>query len=486
MSKDSHIDWESSHFDSNSVRNVDENQKRTSWCLNDANEQQLRQELIQRATARLRRRMLEQDLQDVMRQVVSLQTQLETLHLETATTIDTVSDILEEPKTAEGTQRMNRQMDILERRLESHKLGLFQLQHTPTDVSNEAKVESNGTPMSRLSSLSLMSSIFGRSSASSQTSISDTCSIKKEDLLHESLDALEDDDNISHIESITHADWQQKSALEDDHPFYDLAGKRSFRAGSFCGSVYHDNQQELPPVVLPVQGRNAAEIRLRRRQRRQRHRQNLEQQQQQHNDTDSVISEDLSSVSSLSNIASYHYTNDVFLRHPLSPATPLPPHCTGSFFENSMQSWLSDDLHKKESWMYESIYPQRNVLDEAMSFLDGLGENDDDGGFEQDIYLLLQNPELCGRPLSEIETTMKELRLQENQNASINLADVIQLLKPSTWYRLGIKYSNDFVYQATCSGLQWCRFLSVLAAAVVISILKGPEDIRRHSNTRAC
>ncbi|KAL9548009.1 hypothetical protein MBANPS3_005886 [Mucor bainieri] len=497
------------------IASDEQQQKRTSWCIeSDDDEQRLRQELIQRATARLRRRMLEQGLQDVMRQVVSLQTQLETLRVDATTTIDTVSTIFDESKTAEGTQKMNRQMDVLEKRLESHRMGLVQLQEqqqqhhqhqlqqkseadqSSTLLTSEAmeKSESNLTAMSmsRLSSLSLMSSIFGRSSSSSAatsraTSVSGGVDphdhFKKQFQAQqqqqqqqdpfESLSTLEDDENISQIESI--------------------AGKRSFGAGSFCGSVYHDNQQD--PVTVPAPCNNSAEIRSRRRQRRQRHKQQLEQLQHTFEDDASVISDDLSTFSSISGL-SMAKNNEIYLHHPLSPTTP-PPHCTGSFFDqiqqhplannkkDPMQAWLSshDDGYNDMAWD-NTLYSQRNVLDEAMSFLDGLSENGSDGGFRQDVYLLLENPDLCCRPLSEIETKMNELRRQDTKQAPASLTDfmlkdILWLLKPSAWCQLAMKYSSNLIYNLTCSSLQWCRFLSVLAAAVVISILKGPEDIRR-------
>jgi hypothetical protein len=538
--------WEAyPYFDSSTLIHPDSDpvKKRTSWCLDELpqdnqDEDRLRQELIQRATTRLRRRMLEQSLQDVMSQVVSLQTQLETLRLDAATTIDTVSNIADESKSTEGTQRMNRQLDVLERRLKSHQLGLYQLQNNEavkedhTVLASEAMAKtdsfaSHKTPltalsMSRLSSMSIMSSIFGRPAtpSSSATSISDNSSMPNEKkdkrryskkaskYNHQCQETVEDDDSVSQIESFGSSECHQPTVEEEDHPFYDLAGKRSFGAGSFCGSVYHDNQekQQLPTATLPVLSGNTAEIRSRRRQRRQRHQRYLEQQrQQQHDfmsDDGSVISDDVStysSISSLSNIVT-NARHEAYYRHPLSPVTP-PPHFTGSFFEqmqqprfykDPMQSWLSS--HEYDHLQQElpcdtynsynnSIYPQRNVLDEAMSFLDGISENGDDGGFGEDVYLLLRRPDLCCRPLSEIETTMNKLRQQEHPVSMMAIKDVLHLLNPAAWCQLGIKYSSELAYNATCSSLQWCRFLSVLAAAVVISVLKGPEDIRRYSST---
>lgn len=434
----------------------EEGGKRTSWCMgNKQDEQQFREELIERATTRLRRRRLEQELQDVMSQVVSLQTQLESLRLDAITTIDTISDIFENDASSSSV-KMNRQMDVLERRLSSHKSSLEQFtiheqEEEKNDLLLSKKVHDISTPltamaMSRLSSLSLVSSIFNRTSeCTSNTSISD----------HQS---MIDDDCISHIESIS----------GEDHPFYDLAGKRSFKEGSFCGSVYSAAEQEQHEPTMPMT--NTSEMRWRRRQRRQRHQQHLEQQKRQqensefnYSDNESFISDDLLSL----------HKGPV---HPLSisPITPPPNYHPNSFYfpqEDKM------DYHDKtHSWLYATqegqftenltvgLYPQRNVLDEAMSFLDSISENGDDMGFGEDFYLLLRNPDLCCRPLSEIQSTMQELR-QETY------------LNPTHWYTMG----KDMVYQTTCTSLQWCKFLSVLSAAVVISIMKGPEDVRRHS-----
>lgn len=432
------------------------NEKRTSWCLdNNDDEQQLRQELIQRATTRLRRRLLEQGLQDVMTQVVSLQTQLESLRLDAITTIDTISDIFDDNKNEKSSVKMNRQMDVLERRLSLHKSSLEQFTITPDHHDHDdhllSKKDQQPTPltamaMSRLSSLSLVSSIFGRTSdCTSDTSISDRQSII-------------DDDCISHIESIG----------GEDHPFYDLAGKRSFKEGSFCGSVYSEQEQGEQPNI-PC---NTSEIRWRRRQRRQRHQQYLEQQKKHSysDDNESFISDDISSFGNNKPNA---------LIHPLScsPMTPPPNYHAGNYFFKSTAAAEQEfdyNKDKTQSWLYannshlnENIYPQRNVLDEAMSFLDSISENGDDMGFGEDFYLLLRNPDLCCRPLSEIQTTMQELRQQQQ----------LQYLNPTHWCKMGM----DVVYKTTCTSLQWCKFLSVLSAAVVISIMKGPEDVRRHS-----
>ncbi|GAA5803086.1 hypothetical protein HPULCUR_008561 [Helicostylum pulchrum] len=444
-------------------------------------EQQLRQELIQRATTRLRRRLLEQGLQDVLSQVVSLQTQLESLRLDATTTIDTISNIFDKENNNDNDDtssiKMNRQMDVLERRLATHRSSLGQLVVPSTTIDDDDD-ENNSTKsddlipnsptaltMSRLSSLSLMSSFFSRSTNgtnSTATSVSDQYSLKQESLM--------DDDCISQIENIR------------GDPFYDLSGKRSFKEGSFCGSVYHEQlQQELPAPVT-----NLSEIRWRRRQRRQRHQKHLEKQQYYSDDNESLLSDDLSSLSSISHQYDHTTTTTTTTTLPCHPLSTTPniyrhPADNNYFMEKQLnvneltQSWLSctEFIQQQQYRLHQQqgenacLYPQRNVLDEAMSFLDGLGENGDDGGFGEDMYLLLGNPDLCCRPLSEVETTIQELRQQRQLN----------YFNPSTWCQLG----RNVVYNTTCTSLQWCRFLSVLSAAVVISIMKGPEDVVSHS-----
>lgn len=102
----------------------------------------------------------------------------------------------------------------------------------------------------------------------------------------------------------------------------------------------------------------------------------------------------------------------------------------------------------------EYFYEERNVLDDAMSFLDSLSDNADDGGFGQDMDFLLRHPDLCCRPLSEIQGTMTEIQRRESQTT---LAQWTQAACAQSW--------------------KWYKFLNVLTAAVMISVLKGPDDM---------
>jgi hypothetical protein len=332
-----------------------------------------------------------------------------------------------------------------------------------------------------------------------------------------------DDDYLSLLDGSENGSqniWVSKNLMDDDAPFYDLAGKRSFKQGSFCGSVYCDTEQQFAPIPVPEQG-HCIDTRSRRRQKKRleqlrqkeqdealsqhhsyhqplynqheyqhkhqhyyQHSQQLEQDYPNDNEGSVVSNVTFSSISTLSNLLPE-------IRHPLSLNTPVPQ-CTNDdyfgykengtndmqYYKNAMHAWLSDsDSVYEETQSIARIrqsiesytYPDRNVLDEAMSFLDGLG--DDDGGFGEDMYLLLHNPDLCCRPLSEIENTMHELKQKQHTS-------MIGLLLTMMWPGTYMQFFMSVAYSTACTGLEWCRFLSILGAAVVISLLHGPKDLR--------
>ncbi|CAO3678386.1 unnamed protein product [Rhizopus stolonifer] len=371
---------------------------------------QSRSQLIQRATTRLRRRLLEENLQDLMRQLVHVQASLETIRVDTAATIANVNDMPEDA-TEEGIQKMNRQMDVLEKRLQSHQFNLvhFIPPSPPSSVSFHS-------PSTRATS------VVSDMSDRKETHLPNDQQKRKERRKRVRNQKRRYQESVASYPSEECSDctpvddWHQRVLCtagdeeEQDDPFYDLAGKRSFRAGSFCGSVYDESQESQTPSQ-----HNLVEFAWRRRQRRK----------------------DLSRRASIQDDLAL----SVSQHHPLSPIQPE---------ENESRDLWALQLH----YINSTLYSERNLLDEAMSFMENV--EGDDGGFREDLYLLLKNPDLCCRPFSEIQTTMHELRQQEGY-----------LIRPV----------HSLLYKVTLSTLQWCRFLSVLSAAVVISVLKGPEDL---------
>ncbi|KAJ8654957.1 hypothetical protein O0I10_009353 [Lichtheimia ornata] len=360
-------------------------------------EQRLKDELIEKATARLRRRLLEERLSNVMHNVIEMQSQLEFLRVDAAATIDAVAKMDDD----DGNQQCR--LEALERRLQAHQDQLDQLKKhsnpatataapttaTATDENTttlcDKPAPTSGFSMSRLSSLSLMSSLFSRSNSS----ISSHSSYPME----QDRDDDDVDDDCCSVASFMTEEQQRthrirRMRLQRQQPYYSRSCVRE---------ATYDSDEDSDSSC------------------------------------DDVLSDigTLSSASSLSRPRALYEVAPAFAkrlnehRHPLSPTTPK-----------------------------EYFYEERNVLDDAMSFLDSLSDNADDGGFGEDMDFLLRHPDLCCRPLSEIQGTMTEIQRRESQTT---LAQWTQAACAQSW--------------------KWYKFINVLTAAVMISVLKGPDDM---------
>ncbi|CDS06979.1 hypothetical protein LRAMOSA09502 [Lichtheimia ramosa] len=349
-------------------------------------EQRLKDELIEKATTRLRRRLLEERLSNVMHNVIEMQSQLEFLRVDAAATIDAVAKMDDD----DGKCRL----EALERRLQAHQEQLNQLKNNPatTTTSETATTEENSTlcdkptapsgfSMSRLSSLSLMSSLFSRSNSSS---ISSHSSYSMEQ---------DDDDDCCSVASFMTEEQQRSHRI------------RRMR-------LQRQQQQPYSRSCYMREGMT------------------FEEEESDSSCDDDVLSDigTLSSASSLSRPRALYEVAPAFAKRLNEHCHPLSPK--------------------------EYFYEERNVLDDAMSFLDSLSDNADDGGFGQDMDFLLRHPDLCCRPLSEIQGTMTEIQRRESQTT---LAQWTQAACAQSW--------------------KWYKFLNVLTAAVMISVLKGPDDM---------
>ncbi|KAI7907281.1 uncharacterized protein BX663DRAFT_495410 [Cokeromyces recurvatus] len=634
--------------------------KRSSWCkseiknqasskqdqINDERIDLIRKDLIQRATNRFRRRQLEQNLENLMNQVVQLQTHLQVLHLDATATRNTIANLSIDDNTSidedfllstepdhylqsyENNCRIGRCMDRLEKRLEDHRLSLVHIQfdnfskdendHMKEEIENLDKsntiiVQNNVdqelnkystigmnnsateqdlkssfpspffsptlSPFSVLSlpSLSLVSSIIGRASRASSVCESVSTDMTRSDSVDRNQVQLEaKKNNLSFDEP-----------LYVDDPFYDLAGNRSFKAGSFCGSIYHtDTEKQTPDLLYSISNTSneTSEVRWRHRNqnRYQKHlelkiqRQLYEEQLKAVStntfeanchpyDNRSIIDDDddmssIPSIPSLSNpdmhrpsdattsITSLNintkYTSkeddfyDHVRRHPLSPVTP-PPHMNTSFFfenhlkqrrqeyptplnishktlrndENEMNltfrpKILTNDhyepkeiipqqqqqqqkqpfFHNKSPsssfheyrYLHTNLYPQQNTLDELVTYLDGLGSHYSDS-IISDGFHLLNNLQDCNQPFSQ--ALMTELRERDHNRAHTSfkgfnpltiLNHLLPLLNPGFWCRF---YYNLF-YNMTCTGLEWCHFLSIITGIFIRNLLRGPGSLQ--------
>ncbi|KAG0165373.1 hypothetical protein DFQ28_008959 [Apophysomyces sp. BC1034] len=532
-----HQSFEHDHFKCTTIDNLlhDQN-KRTSSSfpsvLDDSNDrkedQQFKYELIQRATTRLRRRLLEEGLSDIMRELIHKQSQLEFLRAETAATIDAVTrlenqeDCMTEDDDAcssvdqhtGDTKKQNLQLDVLERRLQTHKDQLGQIKapetvNAKTNTAQPAPVKASlpslsALSMSRLSSLSLMSSLFSRSpsqsdSSSSVTTFSDSmsesCTTSSIDCDPSVNDPEEQQRRHRRRRRVRHHRQRYQERAKTGESFTELEWKSQIsndwqqqNEQLFYGGLQDDYcKQHQPKSADPMMPAPTALSNHLERRNNHHH--------QRYESMSSIETPlDLMSMSSSSSLSSTRGLRDLpsvahrlaaaasHARHPLSPRTPTtppppPPFLQESFGERTMygddgelETWLIRPGYEpsltaeEEKWITPRMQalPERNVLDEAISFLDGLSEDADDGGFGEDFYFLLRHPDLCCRPLDEIKDTISQLRQDEQQ------------LDAATWGQ----YGSQCTKAVACTGWKWCKFLSILATAVTISIVNGPDDLR--------
>ncbi|KAI8139098.1 hypothetical protein BJV82DRAFT_273901 [Fennellomyces sp. T-0311] len=388
-------------------------------------EQHFRNDLIEKATMRLRRRLLEERLSEVMRDVIQMQSQLEFLRVDASATIDAVSNIQDDDQ--------NCRLEALERRLDAHRSQLDKLKNiTPANGQDEEQQKqprtrnsSSAFSMSRLSSLSLMSSLFSRVSPSSTRVTSRATSCYDDN----------DDDCMSVASTIlsdTPEERQRRHRRRTRVKYHRQAQmSRTDNDSSFLTEL---KWNEKAPTMFPMPDQPYDNPRR--------------NDGNDDDDDDNTLSEfdSMSSASSLSHPrALYDVIPDAASllqqHHPLSPL-------------NMDFDFLSD------SYQFD-----RNVLDDALSFLDSMSDFADDGGFGEDMEFLLRHPDLCSRPLDEIRGTMVEFRRRES------------ITVPAALYQYGAGWVSSLGYSACAKSVRWCKFLSILFAAVMISVLKGPQDM---------
>ncbi|KAG0169743.1 hypothetical protein DFQ28_003130 [Apophysomyces sp. BC1034] len=467
-----------------SVMDTIENENSWKWMFENKPDNSTRkEELIQQATTRLRRRLLQEGTGDVISEITRLQNQLEMLRMEAVTTVDLVAKIGEDNTQYEP-------LDEIERRLDTHRTQLAQLKVAPlangvltTSDSSTTAVTSSSFSSSR----TLLSSLFSQPQPSvvSADDYSEATSITNNqctDLGHTDEDQLKDrrrrrvkchrqryqDRPAREVDNVvsSHHGWPQPITRHQPMSYSRSHEKTATR------DVALYNMSETKAHKHPA--RPSTTVR----------------QQQAHTVEEQAM--DCSLVFSPSEFPHPIHQRINTPHHPLSPldiafeetdiAFPSPGSISGHtedeydspLDELAIDPWLSDQefRHRQsypaseaDSWLRfrKNIpspvhLPERTVLDDALSFLDGLSSGEDDGGFSEDMYFLLGRPDLCCRPLSEIREAMSEHRRMESNRSWLSKA-----------IGNGLK---SIIY----TGYRWCRFLSILGLAIFVSLLRGPEE----------
>ncbi|KAI8388788.1 uncharacterized protein BYT42DRAFT_561230 [Radiomyces spectabilis] len=492
-------------------------------------------ELIQRATTRLRRRLLEEGVGDVMQEITRLQNELEFLRMDMTVTMDKITE-MEHQSTKMDITKQNRQLDVLERRFQAHKHQLDRLTgSTPmeknsaheTMQSQESSLLSlSAISMSRLSSLSLVSSLFSRSGHSSTgTSVSsfndDQDPSSADDVSVRSsccnIDATNDPEEQQrrsrrrtrvkhHRQRYQRRLQSQDTAFIEELAWQNVHEKcnqyeniRQFQPESLlyrpseCNAHFYGNYQtkfgendldedtySLPSGMMsPLPTRIPQNFMDPGRQNA------YNSDSYGRYSHDSAASSEASFHVSLASVAStlslpqrltdnLLYDRRLLHRHPLSPfSPPLMP--SDDYFHHDVplptgqRNFLYTEDHKTQTTDEPAspndvpactmIVPERNVLDDALSYLNGLDENDSDDGLREDLYMLLRHPDLSQQPWPEAQ-----MYLQQQE--------------PSIGTRSGLPHWLwNLASSAVHTGWRWCRFLSVLILAVIISVVQGPEDV---------
>lgn len=389
----------------------------------DDGSQRSKEDLIEQATARLRRRMLQDQLSNVMQQVIQTQSQLEVLRVETAATI----------RAVENSDDSKCRLDSLERRLVTHQKQLQRLQNASRHVSPP------GLPsfpsFSSTISMSNISSLFSRQTDARKDDNSDDNQSIASSVCSSLLDPDEKEKRRLRRERVKNhrQRYEQKRRMHsNDSHCTDVDWNDHVVPERPCLVEDEENQDDdeatCYPTIVPAPAPSAFEPEM----------------------ITPSTSSSLSVPHGLDNVSSLRqkFMGDTFGRHPLSPITPdFPPDNFLEFFEKPPQ--------------------QRNTLEDgALGFLDRLTDYADDGGLSPETDKTFGYPDniVCYQP-----------RPEPCSLTAYDLACII--LSPTVMARYGLQYIASIVGAAFACGWRWCKFLIILFAALMISLINGPQDI---------
>ncbi|KAL0097431.1 hypothetical protein J3Q64DRAFT_1828679 [Phycomyces blakesleeanus] len=472
---------------------------------------QLKSSLIEQATARLRRRLLEEDLLGVVNQVDDLQSQLDTLRAEAAATLDAVKKTKDQPADDSGLDSnmsgQDYQMKIFESRAEMFKTSLTILK-TNQHVKDSDEPIKMTPSTSFTSTLSKMSSLFSRakrrlSVAASQSEAEDDVPRMQQPAEEETMiacDPMAADDEAQqrrhrrrrrvrhcrerYLELMQSYDQdleQSESQANEQRLTEDIASESL----SFSGHASQDIEAEYLRLL-------AANVPA-----------------TPYSDSSSIVSDSLldqigqnypksypvalSVVSST--LTDVTPSSSLLLPLPLPSPLPLtipPPISMAPFLpftettDPNLDHWLSE---QEAQHIYSSplnIYPptpnalnnnysnnnnnnnnnniqapERNAFDETLSYLDHPSFNAYDINLLEDLYEIVNDPTLSPTP----EEPLKDKPFFDQSH----VLQWLQLLLPS-WLVLTAQ-----------AGWKWYKFFNVLGLALIISLFNGPDEFNSPS-----
>ncbi|ORY94048.1 hypothetical protein BCR43DRAFT_526455 [Syncephalastrum racemosum] len=439
----------------------------------DLYELEKKEDLIEQAQTRLRRIVLEERLADVMRQVIEIQSETEFVRVDAEATLDALR---------RQNDSDHGRMEALERRCQKHLSQLAQLRR---------KAEHNSA-----FSMTRLSSVFSRSSAepnhdddeddaksmTSKTSSVTSSSVPSEAERQRRRSRVKQH-RQRHQERLR---AEQKIDLSISKP--DMHGNHERFEED--GDDEFTELQWMPKLQQEANGRPAHGL--------EKHT-TLEEDEQQ-----SVASSELSHPQRLRDVMpDFVAERLVTTRHPLSPITAVNSYKDESYFidEAESLSWskakvmqpsapLYDNECKDDTLPWNEYDCSRNVsFDHTMSLIDSLSENAFNSSVLDGLdswFVDSQKADFCHatptcayaeeeNQRQYIRKKQRRLNYQRRVAAACDL--VHTLCSPTALCYYGITGSWMLVGAATGWALQWLRFLVVLAAAILISLIKGPYDI---------
>ncbi|KAI8888917.1 hypothetical protein K501DRAFT_329539 [Backusella circina FSU 941] len=378
---------------------IEKNSRETTNIDTINDDKSIKEELIQAATNRLRQRLLEQRFESFMTQVVELQSRLEMMKMDTASSIKCMGAI---------ENLSEQQFNIFEKRLDTHKgdLDIFLRRKRTTTTHVMA---SNDQKSEKSSSLSCLSK-------ASFSSLSSMFQSQKSSL-------NEDESEYDHLGTKPRLRRRKRQQLKR---FNDISSSSSQsctdNSSVWSGSIpeYYppppqreteqdDSQISNKPVLFGLKKSTLAE---------------------QKSDLDFISVDSTDSVEDLS-IHPYKFHVDYY-----------------NTILSSAVSRTSMNLYDQE---------ERNALDDALSFLNDLASDADDGGFGEDIYKLL-----------DLRHSFTPCPLTSGSHIPLS-HDIPNKKRPN--------FILSAIESCIYGSLKWFNFLLVMSIALAITLRRGPSEM---------
>lgn len=442
----------------------------------DLYELEKKEDLIEQAQTRLRRIVLEERLADVMRQVIEIQSETEFVRVDAAATLDALR------QQSDGDHG---RLEALERRCQNHLGQLAQLRK---------KAEHNSA-----FSMTRLSSVFSRSSAepnhdddqddmksmTSKTSSLTSSSVPSEAERHRRRSRVRQH-RQRHQERLR---AEQKNNLSISK--LDMHGNSKRIEGDEDDDDEFTELQWMPKLQQEANGRPMHSL--------QKHT-TLE------DDEQSDASSELSHPQRLCDVMPDMVAERIITtRHPLSPITAIDSYKDESYFvdEPESLSWTKtkemkpsaplyeDDACKDDTLSWNKYDCSRNVsFDHTMSLIDSLSEDAFNSSVLDGLdswFIDPQQADPCHASSAacayDEDDRRQYLRRQKQRRLNYQrrvaaACDLVHILcSPTALCYYGITGSWMLMGAATGWALQWLKFLVVLAAAILISLIKGPYDL---------